>query len=71
LSYHAAEDGAGLDRSRFGWVNHLSRAELEAAFAAAGFHYRAHWAFDGRQSLFHLMPAKGGAPGGAADARIG
>jgi hypothetical protein len=71
LSYHAAEDGAGLDRSRFGWVNHLSRAELEAAFAAAGFHCRAHWAFDGRQSLFHLMPAKGGAPGGAADARIG
>jgi hypothetical protein len=60
LSYHAADDTATLDRGQFGWVNHLTRAELAAAFAAAGFRHKAHWAFDGRQSLFHLTPSAGG-----------
>jgi hypothetical protein len=60
LSYHAADDTATLDRGQFGWVNHLTRAELAAAFAAAGFRHKARWAFDGRQSLFHLTPSAGG-----------
>ena len=59
LSYHAADDTGTLDRRQFGWVNHLTRAELEAAFAAAGFRCKAHWAVDGRQSLFHLTPLAG------------
>jgi hypothetical protein len=54
LSYHATEDTAGVDRGALGWVNHLSREELLAAFAAAGFRASAAWAFDGRQSLFRL-----------------
>jgi hypothetical protein len=56
LSYHAADDTADLDRRRFGWVNHLTRAEFEAALAAAGFRYQGRWAFDGRQGLFRLAP---------------
>jgi hypothetical protein len=54
LSYHAADDTTDLDRRQFGWVSHLTRAELEAAFAAAGYRHQGRWAFDGRQSLFHL-----------------
>jgi hypothetical protein len=71
LSYHAADDCADIDRNRCGWVNHLTRAELEAAFAAAGFDHRARWAFDGRQSLFHLTPAKKRAPRGRTGTATG
>jgi hypothetical protein len=56
LSYHAADDTTDLDRRGFGWVNHLTRAEFEAALATAGFRYQGRWAFDGRQGLFRLAP---------------
>lgn len=56
-SYHATEDTAGLDRTLFGWKSHLGRETLTAAFAAAGFTVTPRWAFDGRQSLFRLVPA--------------
>jgi sulfotransferase family protein/methyltransferase family protein len=69
LSYHAADDTAGLDRRQLGWVSHLTRAELEAAFAAAGYRHRARWAFDGRQSLFHLTPAAAKPPSAKDKAR--
>jgi hypothetical protein len=60
LSYHTTDDCAGVDRRQLGWVSHLSRAELGAAFAAAGYRVEAHWAFDGRQSLFRLVPRGAG-----------
>jgi hypothetical protein len=56
-SYHATEDTGGLDRASFGWTSHLGREALLAAFAAAGFKVTPRWAFDGRQSLFRLVPA--------------
>jgi hypothetical protein len=56
LSYHAVDDTADLDRRRFGWVNHLTRAEFETALVTAGFRYQGRWAFDGRQGLFRLSP---------------
>ncbi|MFZ5792709.1 MAG: sulfotransferase [Pseudomonadota bacterium] len=56
LGYHAADDTAGLDRRALGWTSHLARADLERTFAAAGYAAEARWAFDGRQSLFRLVP---------------
>jgi hypothetical protein len=56
-SYHATEDTAGFDRASFGWKSHLGREALLAAFAAARFTVTPRWAFDGRQSLFRLVPA--------------
>lgn len=57
-TYHAAEDTADLDRTAYGWVNHLTRAELAAACRAAGFRFEARWARFGRQSFIHLRPLR-------------
>ncbi|MGD9744429.1 MAG: sulfotransferase [Dongiaceae bacterium] len=57
-TYHAADDTADLDRAAYGWVNHLTRAELAAACRAAGFRFEARWARFGRQSFIHLRPLR-------------
>ena len=56
-SYHASDDTGGTDRAALGWRNHLGRAELTEAFAAAGLETQTVWAFDGRQSLIKATPA--------------
>ncbi|MDZ4736014.1 MAG: sulfotransferase [Rhodospirillaceae bacterium] len=56
VSYHPADDTADTDRAALGWVNHLTRAELQGAAEAAGFAVEADWAFDGRQAMLRLSP---------------
>lgn len=56
LSYHAAEDTPGIDRSSFGWKNKLSRQELFSITNVAGFNTTADWSFDGHQSMLTLEP---------------
>jgi hypothetical protein len=55
-TYHATDDTEGVDRAALGWVNHLSRDALLAAFRKAGFAVQARWNADGPQSFFHLRP---------------
>ncbi len=57
-SYHATDDTADLDRAGLGWASHLGRDAVMAAFATAGFAATPRWAFDGRQSLFRLVPKR-------------
>jgi Sulfotransferase family len=57
-SYHATDDTADLDRAALGWRSHLGRDALMTTFAAAGYAATPRWAFDGRQSLFRLAPAR-------------
>ena len=61
-TYHATDDTEGVDREALGWVNHLSRGQLVAAFRKAGFAVKARWAADGPQSFFHLRPISLDAP---------
>jgi hypothetical protein len=61
-TYHATDDTEGIDREALGWVNHLSRSQLMAAFRKAGFHVKANWTADGPQSFFHLRPISVAAP---------
>ncbi|MEX0808531.1 MAG: sulfotransferase [Dongiaceae bacterium] len=56
VSYHPADDTADTDRHALGWINHLTRAELQGAAEAAGFAVDARWAFDQRQALLRLSP---------------
>lgn len=56
VSYYAREDSPELDRAALGWKNGLARNELMRAFIAAGFQPQAKFAFDGKQSLFRLIP---------------
>ncbi|MEX2297761.1 MAG: sulfotransferase [Dongiaceae bacterium] len=56
VSYHPADDTPDTDRDQLGWVNHLTRAELQGAAEAAGFAVEARWAFDGRQAMLQLSP---------------
>jgi hypothetical protein len=58
-SYHAIDDTADLDRAGLGWTSHFGRDALMAEFATAGFAATPRWAFDGRQSLFRLVPNRG------------
>jgi hypothetical protein len=55
-SYHPADDTGGIDRHALGWVNHLTRAQLQEAADAAGFRVKARWAFDGAQAMLRLSP---------------
>jgi hypothetical protein len=61
-TYHATDDSEGVDRGALGWVNHLSRGQLVAAFRKAGFLVKANWTADGPQSFFHLRPISVAAP---------
>jgi hypothetical protein len=61
-TYHATDDTEGIDREALGWVNHLSREALLAAFRKAGFAVQARWNADGPQSFFHLRPISVEAP---------
>jgi hypothetical protein len=56
VSYYATDDTADLDRAALGWKNGFKRNELMRAFIAAGFQPQAKFAFDGKQSLFRLIP---------------
>jgi len=56
VSYYATDDTADLDREALGWRNAFTRNELMRAFIAAGFQPQAKFAFDGKQSLFRLIP---------------
>ena len=56
VSYYATDDTGDLDRPALGWKNGLKRNELMRAFIAAGFQPQAKFAFDGKQSLFRLIP---------------
>ncbi|MGE3969113.1 MAG: sulfotransferase [Dongiaceae bacterium] len=56
VSYYARDDTPDLDRAALGWKNGLARNELMRAFIAAGFQPQAKFAFDGKQSLFRLIP---------------
>ena len=56
LSYACTDDTKAIDREALGWVNHLSRRELQRGLAATGFKSVAAWAFDGQQSLLKLRP---------------
>jgi hypothetical protein len=56
LTYHARDDTRDLDRTRFGWQNHLSRDELMKLFSDQDFQVKSLWTFDGHQSLFRLQP---------------
>lgn len=56
ISYPCTDDTAGVDREAMGWVNHLSRRQLQRGLAATGFKPVAAWAFDGQQSLLKLRP---------------
>jgi Sulfotransferase family len=61
-SYYAADDTGELDRSAFGWRNHLTRDGLGRMVRAEGFALAARWAVDGRQSILRLEPAPAGRP---------
>jgi hypothetical protein len=56
VSYHPADDTKHVDRAALGWVNHLTRAELQTAAEAAGFAVAVRWVFDGHQALLRLGP---------------
>ncbi len=56
IAFHCTDDTAGLDRAALGWVNHLTRRQLQNGLAAVGFKSVAAWVFDGRQSLLKLRP---------------
>jgi hypothetical protein len=65
-SYYAADDTEDLDRSTFGWRNHLTRDGLGRMVRTAGFALAAKWAAAGRQSIVRLEPASAGRPAGEA-----
>lgn len=56
IAYHCADDTKALDRAALGWVNRLTRRQLQTGLAAVGFKSVAAWAFDGQQSLLKLRP---------------
>jgi hypothetical protein len=70
-TYHATDDTPGIDREALGWVNHLSRDALIAAFRKAGFKAEIRWGIDGPQSFFHLRPISLDASKPAADSTVG
>ena len=61
-SYYAADDTDGVDRTAYGWRNHLTRDALAGMARAAGFALAAKWAIDGRLSILRLRPERTGLP---------
>jgi hypothetical protein len=61
-SYYAADDTSDLDRSAFGWRNHLTRDALDRLLRGAGFAVAAEWGIDGRLSILRLRGAGSGKP---------
>jgi hypothetical protein len=61
-SYYVAEDTSDLDRSAFGWRNHLRRDALDRMLRGAGFAVAAKWGVDGRRGILRLRGAGSGEP---------
>jgi hypothetical protein len=61
-SYYAADDTDDVDRTAYGWRNHLTRDALADMARGAGFALAAKWPIDGRLSILRLRPERTGPP---------